>query len=114
MVSQEWSHNMKAPNPFKMATTATAILLAAFSLTVLASAPAKAEAGKTYFTGEETGLSQVPGQLLADGSDVYMLNRELVAREEITDPRLDGMGYFKYTVAANIIKMRCCGYARAT
>lgn len=53
--------------------------------------PYQVQGRASLSTGEwedHGGLSQVPGQWLAAGSDLYRLNRELVAREDITDPRL--------------------------
>ena len=96
---------MKRSPISRITNTVTTLLLVTYGLTGLASPPPQADAKKTYFTGEETGLIQVPGLMLTDGENVYFLNRELVAREDITDPRLNGTGYFNYTVAANPMTM---------
>ena len=93
---------MRTPMKGRIRIRAAAILLATLSLAVLASIPAQAAAKKTYFTGEETSLSQVPGTMLTDGQNTYFLGRELVAREDITDPRLNGTGHFCYTIEANL------------
>jgi hypothetical protein len=93
---------MKAPCTLKLTTKASATLLAIFGLAVLASAPAQAEAEKTFFYGEEIGVSQVPGRMYLHDSDIFMFERELVAQEVISDPRLAGTGIFKYTIAANL------------
>jgi len=101
MVSKKRRNPMKRPRIGRVTTTIPVLLGIACCMTALASPPPQAEAKKTCFTGEETGLSQVPGLMLTDGENLYFLNRELVAREDITDPRLNGTGYFNYTVAAN-------------
>lgn len=93
---------MKTPIKPNVSIRATALLLATVFAAVLVTASANAAARKTCFTGEEIGVSQVPGELFAHGTDLYILNRELTAREEISDPRLKGDGYFKYAVAANL------------
>jgi hypothetical protein len=101
----ERRNTMKRSPIGKITNILTALLLVMYGMTVLAGPPPQANAKKTHFTGEEIGLSQVPGLMLSDGQHLYFLNRELVAREEITDPRLNGTGYFNYTVAANPMTM---------
>lgn len=80
----------------------TALLLATAVATVLVTTSASAESKTTHFTGEEIAVSQVQGDLFFNSPELYILNRELTAREEISDPRLKGNGYFKYTVIANM------------
>ena len=93
---------MKIPIKLGSSIKATALLLATVFAAVLVTASANAVSKKTYFEGEEIGVSQVQGELFAHGADLYILNRELTAREEISDTRLKGYGYFKYAIAANM------------
>lgn len=61
---------------------------------------AQAEARKTYFTGVEGNYALDPGQWFGDGANLVAFRRACDADEDISDPRLKGLGSWTYAVDA--------------
>lgn len=69
-------------------------------LTLAAALTAEADAKKTYFTGIEGNYILDPGQWFGDGVNLVAFRRACDADEDITDPRLKGLGSWTYSVDA--------------
>lgn len=70
------------------------------ALTLASTLHTGAATKRTYFTGIEGNYILEPGQWFSDGADLFAFRRACDADEDITDPRLKGLGSWTYAVAA--------------
>jgi hypothetical protein len=68
------------------------------ALTLASTLTAGAAPKKTYFTGVEENYTHEPGQWFGDGANLFVFRRACDADENISDPRLKGLGSWTYTV----------------
>ncbi len=88
---------MKAVTTTVLRRTAIGVVAA---LTLASVLTAESAAKKTYFTGVEGNYVLEPGQWFGDGANLVAFRRACDADEDITDPRLKGLGSWTYAVDA--------------
>ncbi len=82
---------MKNPLKVQFMARAAALALITFSVAVLASNFAWAEAKKTPFTVREVITNANWGTMLTDGTNIFLTRTTMTAEEAATDPRVSGM-----------------------
>jgi hypothetical protein len=89
----------------KSSANATTLVLALSGLALMAASPAWAAGKKTYFTGAEENYDQYPeaspGVWYTNGASTFVFGRECIGDENVNEPRLRGVGTFRYTIAAD-------------
>ncbi len=75
---------------------------AAVGVLLLATVGTQATTKTNPFWGEEIPISGAPGRTYVSGNDFYAFGIEFVGQEKLSDKRIAGTGYFKYSSAGDL------------